>query len=85
MLVAVLACSDVRIVGMSLFTFIPSTTSLFQHQAVHAVDFPFLNVSVPECWDQDTMLGAGHIYRVLHYITDFFFFAFSTMVVGEKS
>jgi len=48
---------------MRLFTFIMSTIGLFQYQAVHAVDFPFLNISVPECWDQDTMLGAGHIYK----------------------
>lgn len=77
---------------MRLFTFILSTTGLFQNQAVHAVDFPFLNISVPECWDQDTMLGAGHIYKhkteyyfvklSIYYNIDFFS-TFSTMIVGE--
>lgn len=77
---------------MRLFTFILSTTGLFQYQAVHAVDFPFLNISVPECWDQDTMLGAGHIYKhktdyyfvklSIYYNIDFFSTS-STMIVGE--
>lgn len=43
------------------FTCVLSFAHLLQDQTVHAVEFPFLNLSVPERRDQDTILGSAYV------------------------